>query len=102
MPIYEYACDDCGKQCEVIQKVTDEPIDTCPECSGQMHKLISQTSFILKGAGWYVTDYASPERKKARESDGPTDAKNRERPDTKIESKAETKSAINAESAAKS
>jgi putative FmdB family regulatory protein len=102
MPIYEYACDDCGKQCEVIQKVTDEPIDTCPECSGQMHKLISQTSFILKGTGWYATDYASPERKKAQESDGPIDAKNQEKPDTKTESKAETKAVINAESAAKS
>jgi putative FmdB family regulatory protein len=102
MPIYEYACEDCGKLCEVIQKVTDEPISTCQECSGQMHKLISQTSFILKGAGWYVTDYASPERKKAQESDGPTDAKHQERPDTKTESKAETKAATSAESAAKS
>jgi putative FmdB family regulatory protein len=102
MPIYEYACEDCGKLCEVIQKVTDEPISTCQECSGQMHKLISQTSFILKGAGWYVTDYASPERKKAQESDGPTGAKHQERPDTKTESKAETKAATSAESAAKS
>ena len=93
MPIYEYACDDCRKQCEVIQKVTDEPISICPDCGGQMHKLVSQTSFILKGTGWYVTDYASPERKKALEFDRPADKK--------IESKAETKTATNAASAAK-
>jgi len=93
MPIYEYACQDCGKQCEVIQKVTDEPISICPYCGGQLHKLISQTSFILKGTGWYVTDYASPERKKALEFDRPADAK--------IEGKAETKTVTDASSAAK-
>jgi putative FmdB family regulatory protein len=70
MPIYEYECMNCGKQCEVIQKFNDEPLSTCPECGGHMHKLISQTSFILKGTGWYVTDYASSDRKKAMESEG--------------------------------
>jgi len=70
MPIYEYECMNCGKQCEVIQKFNDEPLSTCPSCGGHMHKLISQTSFILKGTGWYVTDYASSTRKKAMEADG--------------------------------
>jgi len=70
MPIYEYECMNCGKQCEVIQKFNDEPLSTCPECGGHMHKLISQTSFILKGTGWYVTDYASSDRKKAMEAEG--------------------------------
>jgi putative FmdB family regulatory protein len=87
MPIYEYECEHCGKQCEVIQKITDEPLSICPECSGHMHKLISHTSFILKGTGWYVTDYASPERKKAIEGAGKTDVKT----ETKTETKAETK-----------
>jgi putative FmdB family regulatory protein len=75
MPIYEYECDDCGKQCEVIQKFDDKPLSICPDCGGHMHKLISHTSFILKGTGWYVTDYASPERKKAKEAIGKSDAK---------------------------
>lgn len=77
MPIYEYECMNCGKYCEIIQKFNDEPLKTCPECGGHMHKLISQSSFVLKGSGWYVTDYASPERKKAMESDGtlPKDSK---------------------------
>jgi len=80
MPIYEYECDDCGKQCEVIQKFDDKPLGSCPNCGGHMHKLISHTSFILKGTGWYVTDYAS-EKKKTKESEGKSD--------TKIESKVE-------------
>ena len=65
MPIYEYECRNCGKQCEVIQKFSDEPLHNCPDCGGPLHKLISHTSFILKGTGWYATDYAHPERKKS-------------------------------------
>ena len=63
MPIYEYECSDCGKHCEVIQKFNDEPLSICPECGGNLHKLVSQSSFILKGNGWYVTDYKRAERK---------------------------------------
>jgi putative FmdB family regulatory protein len=100
MPIYEYECDACGKQCEVIQKITDEPLNACPECGGQMHKLISQTSFILKGNGWYVTDYASPERKKALESDGTVPVKNQEKTDAKPAAQSETKTESHVEPAA--
>ena len=57
MPIYEYECMNCGKQCEVFQKFNDDPLSSCPDCGGHMHKLISHSSFILKGTGWYVTDY---------------------------------------------
>jgi putative FmdB family regulatory protein len=94
MPIYEYECDNCGKQCEVIQKFNDEPLSSCPDCGGHMHKLISHTSFILKGNGWYVTDYASSDRKKALEAEGKTGTQT----DTKTETKTETK----VEAAAKS
>ncbi len=69
MPIYEYKCLKCSNQMEVVQKFSDEPLATCPECGGELKKLISQTSFVLKGTGWYVTDYASPERKKAMEAE---------------------------------
>ena len=58
MPIYEYVCQKCGHQLEVIQKLSDKPLSKCPECRGKLEKIISQTSFQLKGAGWYVTDYA--------------------------------------------
>jgi putative FmdB family regulatory protein len=59
MPIYEYRCDGCGHQFEEFQKITDAPVRTCPECGRRkVRRLISQTSFVLKGDGWYVTDYA--------------------------------------------
>ena len=57
MPIYENECTKCGGTEETFQKLTDEPLTTCKHCSGQLHKLISQSSFHLKGTGWYVTDY---------------------------------------------
>ena len=57
MPIYEYECTRCGSQQEVIQKFSDKPIVKCSRCSGKLQKLISQSSFHLKGSGWYVTDY---------------------------------------------
>ncbi len=62
MPIYEYECTDCGKIDEVFQKISDRPLRNCRYCSGRVHKLISQSSFHLKGTGWYVTDYADRSR----------------------------------------
>jgi putative FmdB family regulatory protein len=58
MPLYEYQCTECGKIEEAIQKFSDAPLTTCKHCSGKLNKLISQSSFHLKGSGWYVTDYA--------------------------------------------
>ena len=59
MPIYEYECQKCGHHEEVLQKFSDPPISKCEKCNGKMRKLISQSTFHLKGTGWYVTDYAS-------------------------------------------
>jgi len=67
MPIYEYKCVDCNEQFEVMQRITDDPLSTCEHCGGELKRLITSTSFVLKGSGWYVTDYPSPERKKAME-----------------------------------
>ena len=58
MPIYEYECTRCGRIEEVMQQFSDKPLKTCRQCSGKLHKLISRSSFHLKGTGWYVTDYA--------------------------------------------
>jgi putative FmdB family regulatory protein len=59
MPIYEYTCSKCGYYTEVLQKFSDPPVTRCEHCKGKMRKLISQSSFHLKGTGWYVTDYAN-------------------------------------------
>lgn len=58
MPLYEYQCTACGKIEEAIQKFSDAPLTRCRHCSGKLNKLISQSSFHLKGTGWYVTDYS--------------------------------------------
>jgi putative FmdB family regulatory protein len=58
MPIYEYVCRKCGHELEVMQKISDKPLVKCPECKGKLEKIFSQTSFQLKGSGWYVSDYA--------------------------------------------
>lgn len=58
MPIYEYECENCGKLVESWQRISDAPLTTCETCGGNLHKLVSQSSFHLKGSGWYVTDYA--------------------------------------------
>ena len=70
MPIYEYECLKCGRKFEVIQKFTDNPLEICSQCGGHVHKLISHSSFILKGNGWYVTDYARANKKKEEVSQG--------------------------------
>jgi putative FmdB family regulatory protein len=57
MPIYEYQCQKCGTF-EVSQRITEKPLGKCPTCRSKVKKLISNTSFQLKGTGWYVTDYA--------------------------------------------
>ncbi|MDI6802200.1 MAG: zinc ribbon domain-containing protein [Thermodesulfovibrionales bacterium] len=99
MPIYEYECIKCGKTQEIMQKFSDAPITNCPECNGQMKKLISNTSFVLKGGGWYVTDYASSERKKAMDSDkkAPEAKSSETETGTKTETKKETASASTSE-----
>lgn len=58
MPIYEYQCEKCGKVFEEWQSGFQERELPCPECEGASRRLISNTSFVLKGSGWYVTDYA--------------------------------------------
>jgi putative FmdB family regulatory protein len=59
MPIYEYQCLKCGHVREALQKYSDPPLKACELCHGRMKKLISHSTFHLKGTGWYVTDYAS-------------------------------------------
>ncbi|MEE2677506.1 MAG: zinc ribbon domain-containing protein [Myxococcota bacterium] len=60
MPIYEYLCGKCESEFEVEQRITDDPVKTCPQCrSRKVKRLISQTSFVLKGSGWYSDLYAS-------------------------------------------
>ncbi|MES3008186.1 MAG: zinc ribbon domain-containing protein [Pseudomonadota bacterium] len=58
MPIYEYQCSDCGHRLEALQKISDAPLQDCPQCKvAGLVRLISASSFRLKGGGWYETDF---------------------------------------------
>ena len=58
MPLYEYKCKNCGKQMEVMQRFSDEPLTTHEECGGALERLLSAPALQFKGSGWYITDYA--------------------------------------------
>jgi putative FmdB family regulatory protein len=91
MPIYEYKCAECNEQFEVMQKITDDPLTECTSCGGELKKLITSTSFVLKGGGWYVTDYPNADRKKAIDGKKPVacakDSKSAKKNPLKLESK---------------
>ena len=74
MPIYEYQCKKCGKEFEFQQSIKDSPKKKCPACEGKLTKLISNTSFQLKGTGWYVTDFAGkkPAKEETTKKEEPT------------------------------
>jgi putative FmdB family regulatory protein len=81
MPIYEYQCGKCGSQKELTQRISDTTVPKCEMCKSKMKRLISQSSFHLKGTGWYVTDYASKavsEKKKSSGSEKESKGKDKE------------------------
>lgn len=69
MPTYEYECPKCPRVFEVRQRITEPALETCDLCGGPIHRLLSPAPFILKGGGWYVTDYPSEARKKGASSE---------------------------------
>ena len=69
MPIYEYQCTACGHALEAIQKFSDEPLKTCPECNKEtLQKLMSAAGFQLKGTGWYATDFRNKGKPAAKDT----------------------------------
>lgn len=77
MPLYEYACDKCADVFEITQKFSDPPLSACPKCASPVRKLVSRTSFQLKGGGWYVSDY---KKKAAPAEASPSESKPKEPP----------------------
>ena len=64
MPIYEYQCQSCQQELEVLQKISDAPLEICPECGkSTLRKKISAAAFRLRGGGWYETDFKTGDRK---------------------------------------
>lgn len=95
MPIYEYRCENCNHELELIQKMSDAPLSECPEChQPKLKKLVSAAGFRLKGSGWYQTDFknsgnkpAKTEKKEEKSDSKTSDSKKTE---TKSESKTGT------------
>ncbi|MCP4603932.1 MAG: zinc ribbon domain-containing protein [Proteobacteria bacterium] len=88
MPIYEYHCNECSHEFEVMQKINDRPIRKCEKCGRlKAKRMISQTSFILKGSGWYVTDYGA---KKPSSNNKNPDSKRGEKSSTNSEKSSES------------
>ena len=72
MPVYEYECGSCGGRFEVIRKFSDPLLTECTLCHATgVRKVLSPTAFVLKGSGWYTSDYPSAERKSAADSEKP-------------------------------
>jgi putative FmdB family regulatory protein len=69
VPTYDYRCDQCERTFEVRQRISAEPLTTCERCGGPIRRLLAAAPFILKGGGWYVTDYPSEGRKKGLEAE---------------------------------
>lgn len=84
MPLYEYACKNCGERVEIIQKLSDPPYTICPKCGGEMKKLISSPAIQFKGSGFYKTDYANSSASKS-------EAKSETKGESKTEAKSDTK-----------
>ncbi len=92
MPIYEYKCDECDHRLEKLQKISDDPAKTCPECGkDSLRKLVSAAAFKLKGTGWYETDFKDKKPKKDEKKSSST------KPDTKTSVSSETKKTASTE-----
>lgn len=86
MPIYEYLCAKCDHEFEREQRITDDPVKTCPQCrSRRVKKLISQTSFVLKGSGWYADGYGN-KKKDSKKSDDASASDGEKSKDSKSDS----------------
>lgn len=91
MPIYEYKCDNCDHRMEKLQKISDDPIKTCPECNEDgLRKLVSAAAFKLKGTGWYETDFKD---KKPKKDEKKTSSKAKDTASSKTDDKKTSKPA---------
>ncbi len=90
MPIYEYECERCQHRFEIMQKFSDRPLKKCEKCGGPVLKVLSAPGLVFKGSGWYVTDYANSERKKAMKAEKDGSGGNGDKKTDTADSKAST------------
>jgi putative FmdB family regulatory protein len=105
MPTYGYRCGSCGHEFEIRQRITEEPLVTCPKCGGKLAKMLYPAGIIFKGSGYYTTDYkgsgdgsAGSSNGVAPASEGTSESKPETKSESKVEAKAEPKSESKSES----
>ena len=106
MPLYEYQCTECSHRFEVLQRLSDDPIETCERCEKPVRKLLSSPAFQFKGSGFYETDYVKKkgddgEGKKAKDG-GDGDSKGTDKKDKKATGDAKKETSSSSSSAEKS
>jgi putative FmdB family regulatory protein len=75
MPTYVYRCDDCGHQFELFQRMSDDPVDTCPGCGSKVRRVIHPVGVVFKGSGWYITDSRAKNSASGSSSDDKAETK---------------------------
>ena len=100
MPIYEYKCRKCGRVVEVIQKFSDRPLRKCRSCSGKLDKLISRSSFTLKGGGWYAEGYSGNGKKSGSQTSDASKSSSPKSSSPKSSSSGESKDSSSTKAAA--
>jgi putative FmdB family regulatory protein len=94
MPTYGYRCGSCGHQFEIVQRISDEPLTTCPKCQGKLSKMLYPVGISFKGSGFYTTDYKGAGKGSAASSNGSassSEGSGESKPEAKPESKSDTK-----------
>ena len=94
MPTYGYRCGNCGHQFEIVQRISEEPLTTCPKCQGKLSKVLYPVGISFKGSGFYTTDYKGAGKSSEGSSNGSassSDGAGEKKPEAKSESKSETK-----------
>jgi putative FmdB family regulatory protein len=100
MPTYGYRCGSCGHQFEISQKMSDEPLKTCPKCQGKLSKVLYPVGISFKGSGFYTTDYKGSGKDSSKSSsngvapskEGSSESKPEPKSESSSESKSESKS----------
>lgn len=92
MPIYEYACTNCGHTLDALQKISEAPLTECPACGeSALKRLISAPRFRLKGDGWYETDFKKDNQRNLAKGDGEPEKKAADKSETKKDSSSDKK-----------
>jgi putative FmdB family regulatory protein len=94
MPTYGYRCGNCGHQFEIVQRISEEPLTTCPKCHGKLSKVLYPVGISFKGSGFYTTDYKGAGKTAGSSSNGSTsssDGSGDSKPESKPEGKPESK-----------